>query len=128
MNNNDISVSVWFKWWKWIYQVFLNDDNEVTAFDIIASNGIIHVIDRVLKRTDTIIEVAKSEDDFSILVKSLTRVNLIDTLSSRNFQYHSPCLVKILRQHVFQSESLNQLPQLSHPSAFLLHSAQLSLD
>ena len=106
MNNNDIFVSVWFKWWKWIYQVFLNDDNEVTAFDIIASNGIIHVIDRVLKRTDTIIEVAKSEDDFSILVKSLTRVNLIDTLSSRNFQYHSPCLVKILRQHVFQSESL----------------------
>ena len=59
VNNNDISVSAWFKWWEWIYQVFLKDDNEVTAFDIIASNGIIHVIDRVLKPTDNIIEVAK---------------------------------------------------------------------
>jgi len=28
--------------------VFLNDDTEVTAFDIMASNGVIHVIDSVL--------------------------------------------------------------------------------
>merc|ERR1711957_709849 len=69
VENNDISVSAWFKWWKWVYQVFLNDDTEVTAFDIMASNGVIHVIDRVLKPAGNIVEVAKSDDDFSILVK-----------------------------------------------------------
>merc|ERR1712238_245918 len=67
VKNNDISVSAWFKWWKWAYQVFLNDDTEVTAFDIMASNGIIHVIDRVLKPADNIVEVAKSGDgDFTV--------------------------------------------------------------
>jgi len=81
VKNNDISVSAWFKWWKWAYQVFLNDDTEVTAFDIMASNGVIHVIDRVLKPAGNIVEVAKSDDDFSILVEALTRANLADTLS-----------------------------------------------
>merc|ERR1712161_26771 len=92
LNENDISISAFFKWWKISSKkktkqfeqhidVFLNDDTEVTAFDIMASNGIIHVIDRVLKPADNIIEVAKSNDDFSILVEALTRVNLTDTLS-----------------------------------------------
>jgi len=81
LNKNDISISVRLKWWKWVNQVFLNDDTDVTAFDIMASNGVIHVIDRVLKPADNIIEVATSDDNFSILVEALTRVNLTDTLS-----------------------------------------------
>merc|ERR1712238_613483 len=92
LNENDISISAFFKWWKISSKkktkqfeqhidVFLNDNTEVTAFDIMASNGIIHVIDRVLKPADNIVEVAKSDDDFSILVEALTRANLADTLS-----------------------------------------------
>merc|ERR1711957_688586 len=81
VENNDISVSAWFKWWKWVYQVFLNDDTEVTAYDIMASNGVIHAIDTVLEPANSIYDVAKSNDDFSILVEALTRANLTDTLS-----------------------------------------------
>ena len=61
LNKNDISISVRLKWWKWIYQVLLNHDTEVTAFDIMTSNGIIHMIYRVLKPADNNIEVAKSD-------------------------------------------------------------------
>ena len=52
----------------------------------------IHVIDRVLKPTYTIIEVAKSNENFSILVKTLTCVSLTDT----------PCLVMDILQYLLQ--------------------------
>ena len=56
------------------------------------SNGMIHVIDRVLKPTYNIIEVVRSNENFSILVKKLTRVSLIDT----------PCLVMDILQYLLQ--------------------------
>jgi transforming growth factor-beta-induced protein len=77
--------------------VKVNDSN-VTATDIEASNGVIHVIDTVLlpppaEPTDTtaaptsapepqtIVDVAVSNPDFSILVEAVTAAGLVETLS-----------------------------------------------
>ena len=43
-------------------------------------NEVIHVIDTVLESVGNIVEVAKSDDDFSILVEAFTHVNFADIL------------------------------------------------
>ncbi len=60
--------------------------NRVTAItspDITASNGTIHLIDRVLLPADkTVVETAQALPDFSILVDALVAANLVTTLSA----------------------------------------------
>jgi len=61
--------------------VILIDDGLV---DIEASNGVIHAIDSVLTPpsiTNTIVDVAVGNEDFSTLVAALTAADLVDTLS-----------------------------------------------
>ncbi|MEM1257441.1 MAG: fasciclin domain-containing protein [Bacteroidota bacterium] len=76
--------------------VFIQDatatDAEVTTADIDASNGVIHIIDKVLLPQDvveainandvpSIVEIATGNADFSSLVAALTAADLVDTLS-----------------------------------------------
>ncbi len=66
--------------------VTLNGSSKVTAADIDASNGVIHVIDEVLLPTDfaaqTIVQIAAGNNDFSILVKALLKPELSDLLAA----------------------------------------------
>ena len=68
--------------------VTLNESSKVTAADIDASNGVIHVIDEVLLPTDfvsqTIVQIAASNPDFSILVSALSKPELSDLLAAAN--------------------------------------------
>ncbi len=53
--------------------------SNITAVDIEAQNGVVHVIDTVLlsdMRPETVVDIATSNDDFSILVAALTREDL----------------------------------------------------
>ena len=70
----------------------LNGSVNVTEFDIMATNTVIHVIDAVLEPTKpqpepqpeplpSIVEIATSNDDFSILVAALQAADLVDALS-----------------------------------------------
>jgi uncharacterized surface protein with fasciclin (FAS1) repeats len=61
-----------------------NRTSNIVATDVAASNGVIHVIDKVLLPPDkTIVETAvASSPEFSILVEAVTAANLVDTLSS----------------------------------------------
>jgi transforming growth factor-beta-induced protein len=65
--------------------VFVNE-SEVTLPDVFATNGVIHVIDKVLIpeafyiEFDTVVDVALSDDDFSILVAALTKAGLVSAL------------------------------------------------
>lgn len=64
--------------------VTINGDVNVTGADNNVSNGVIHVIDKVIA-TPTVVTFAASNPDFSILVQALTAtglsVNFIDVLS-----------------------------------------------
>merc|ERR1719313_577114 len=66
--------------------VMINDANVVTP-DVLATNGVIHVIDKVLLPpaaegpTQSIVEIAAGNDDFSTLVAALQAADLVDALS-----------------------------------------------
>ncbi len=72
-------------------RVFLNDTVEVVAVDIMAANGIIHVIDGVLIPTEeeaamddkpaTIVEAAVVDGRFTTLVAAVEAAGLAETLS-----------------------------------------------
>ena len=52
----------------------------VTTADVSASNGVIHVIDKVLL-PPTVVDLATYSDDLSSLVAAVTKANLVETLS-----------------------------------------------
>jgi transforming growth factor-beta-induced protein len=55
----------------------------VVATDIQASNGVIHVIDKVVLPTDkTIVDLAIANPDFSVLVEAVVRADLAGALSA----------------------------------------------
>ncbi len=71
--------------------VILNGSVMVTATDIVASNGVIHVIDAVLlpgaeaameeEMAPSIAEIAAGDENFSTLVAALSAAGLVDTLA-----------------------------------------------
>jgi len=67
------------------------DDATVTTLNVEATNGIIHVIDKVLvpsgvklrlKPTQDIVEIAQGNDDFSTLVEAVVAADLVDALKA----------------------------------------------
>ena len=70
--------------------VFLNDTVQVIITDIVASNGVIHVIDGVLlpssmmaeeEMSETIVDIAVADGRFTTLVTAVTEAGLVETLS-----------------------------------------------
>jgi transforming growth factor-beta-induced protein len=59
--------------------VMINNAN-VTAADVMASNGIIHVIDKVLL-PPSVVDIATFSSDFSSLVSAVVKADLVGTLS-----------------------------------------------
>lgn len=63
----------------------------VVATDVAASNGVLHVIDRViLPQTRNIVEIAAGIGDFSILVEAVQAAGLADTLGGGEFTVFAP--------------------------------------
>ena len=60
--------------------VTLNGSTAVTAADIVASNGVIHVIDKVLL-PPTVVGIALVNPEFSILVEAVVKADLVATLN-----------------------------------------------
>jgi transforming growth factor-beta-induced protein len=61
--------------------VMLNGSTKVTAADIDASNGVVHVIDKVLL-PPSIVDLAVSNANFSILVQAVLKAELAEALSA----------------------------------------------
>lgn len=61
--------------------VQINGDVNVTTADIDASNGVIHVIDKVML-PPTVVDMAISNPAFSILVEAVVKANLVDALNA----------------------------------------------
>jgi uncharacterized surface protein with fasciclin (FAS1) repeats len=63
----------------------------VSLADVMADNGVIHVVDQVIlpppavtDSTQTIVDIALADDNFSTLVAALTEANLVATLSDES--------------------------------------------
>ena len=78
--------------------LFVNK-SAVSLADVMADNGVIHVVDQVItvpaakgEPTQTIVDIAASNDDFSTLVTALTAADLVTTLSdtSATFTVFAP--------------------------------------
>ena len=78
--------------------LFVNK-SAVALADVMADNGVIHVVDQVItvptakgEPTQTIVDIAASNDDFSTLVTALTAADLVTTLSdtSATFTVFAP--------------------------------------
>lgn len=61
--------------------VTLNGRASVTSADVVADNGVIHVIDKVIT-LPTVVDFAVAKTDFSELVAAVTKAELAGTLSS----------------------------------------------
>lgn len=61
--------------------VQLNGSTNVTATDVEASNGVIHVIDKVLLPMD-VVDIAINNSNFSILVEAVAKAGLVDALKA----------------------------------------------
>jgi LPXTG-motif cell wall-anchored protein len=105
--------------------VFVND-SEVTAADIEGSNGVIHVIDKVLVPEDfvletepeeTIVDIAVNNGSFTTLVAALQKAELVETLSSEGpFTVFAPtddAFADLLAQLDITAEDLLNHPQLT---------------
>jgi transforming growth factor-beta-induced protein len=69
--------------------VTIDGDINVVLADVQGSNGIVHVIDKVIMpeaaaTTNTIVDVAVGNEDFSILVAALQKANLVDALADED--------------------------------------------
>lgn len=59
-----------------------NRQARITATDIMASNGLIHVVDHVLlPANQTLVQTAQARPDFSLLVEAVAAAGLVDTLN-----------------------------------------------
>ncbi len=76
LNGNDIAVDV-------SSSVMINGKSSVTTADIQGTNGVIHVIDKVLLPDDApknIVETASGDEQFSSLVAALSKADLASAL------------------------------------------------
>ena len=76
--NNDNNMSVYIKVDN---GVFINKNTKVTTPDIIADNGVIHVVDKVIL-PPSVVNIAIDNENFSILVAAVVKAGLVDALSA----------------------------------------------
>jgi transforming growth factor-beta-induced protein len=61
--------------------VYINKNTMVTAADVEADNGVIHVVDKVIL-PPTVVNIAIDNDNFSTLVSAVVKAGLVDALSA----------------------------------------------
>ncbi len=100
--------------------VVLNGKIKVIITDIMASNGVIHVIDGVLlppAKAPSIVDIAVSDPRFSTLVAALQKANLVDALSGKGpFTVFAPtndAFVALAHKLKLEVADLLELPNLA---------------
>ncbi len=62
----------------------INEETNIVIANVLARNGVVHAIDQVLlppmDDSNTIVDIASADENFSILVQALTEAGLVETL------------------------------------------------
>jgi transforming growth factor-beta-induced protein len=91
--------------------VKLNGSINVTTPDVVASNGVIHVIDAVLTPTN-VVDIAINNSSFSKLVAAVVKAGLVETLSGEGpFTVFAPTDAAF--DQLFQDLGVNGIEDLS---------------
>ncbi len=101
------------------------DNAKVTAADLIAGNGVVHVIDAVLVPSyDDVTEIAINSDVHTILVEALTKADLVGTLQGEGpFTVFAPtddAFAKLLASNS-SWDTLDDIPAATLKSVLLNH-------
>jgi transforming growth factor-beta-induced protein len=121
LNGKDIAIEVKDS------SVILNGKVKIIITDIMASNGVIHVIDAVLlpPALPSIVDIAVADKRFSTLVAALTKAGLVDDLSAKGpFTVFAPtndAFAALLADLGISAEQLLNSPDLG--SILLYHVA-----
>ncbi|MEJ5316196.1 MAG: fasciclin domain-containing protein [Tenuifilum sp.] len=62
--------------------VKLNNNSKIVATDVVGTNGIVHVIDKVIL-PPTVVDIALANSSFSTLVSALVKAELVETLKGQ---------------------------------------------
>lgn len=76
-SNNNISMYIGLE-----DGVRINNSVKVTSADIMAKNGVIHVVDKVIL-PPTVVNIALDNSNFTTLVKAVVKAGLVDALSAK---------------------------------------------
>lgn len=86
LEGNSLSIDLGGRWW-WNSYLQVNNEARIISADIYASNGVIHVIDKVLsipasrpEPSDSIIDLARDNGNFETLLQALEISGLTQTL------------------------------------------------
>jgi len=79
VQGSSISVDIVGNFWSG-YEVELNGGVRITKENILASNGIIHAIDTVLRPAGDVVSIASSNSEFSDLVAAIAKAELVNIL------------------------------------------------
>ncbi len=75
-NDNNMSMYI-----KVDNGVFINKNTKVTTPDIMADNGVIHVVDKVIL-PPSVVNIAVDNENFTTLVNAVVKAGLVDALSA----------------------------------------------
>jgi transforming growth factor-beta-induced protein len=103
----------------------------IVATDVLASNGVIHVLDKVILPTDkNIVQVAQGNPSFSILVEAVVAAGLVETLSGAGpFTVFAPtndAFAALLQElHLTKAQLLANKPLLTKVLTYHVVSGQV---
>ncbi len=98
--------------------IIINKNSKIIDRDILAANGVVHIIDRVLDPvTKSVYEVLQSDPAFSIFAQGLERTNIKDTLNIISFPYgtrtaRTRYTILAISDEVFHSNGINTIDDL----------------
>ncbi|MGM0375314.1 MAG: fasciclin domain-containing protein [Bacteroidota bacterium] len=92
--------------------VFLNGNKEVIMTDVVATNGVVHVIDGVVQPM-TVVDIAANNPSFSTLVEAVTQAELVETLNGEGpFTVFAP--TNDAFDQLFEALDVNGVEDIDH--------------
>jgi len=117
LQGSDVAIAVEYPWFPMCRTIMVNDANVIAA-DIVCSNGVIHVIDKVLIPPKDIVDTAIGAGSFTVLVEAVQKAGLEGALRGPGpltvFAPTDQAFVDLLNELCLTKEQLLNSPDLKN--------------